>query len=621
MNIKFKHITIENFLSLGHIDLDLDSRGYVLVGGINKATTDSASSNGSGKSSLWEALVYGLTGDTIRGITKVTNVNAKDGALVDISFDVDGVPYRILRAKDHSVWKTAVKLWINGEDKSGKGIRETEKLIADYLPDLSPQIIGSVIVLGQGLPQRFTNNTPAGRKEVLEKLTKSDYMIEDLKNKISSRRAQLSDELNALDIESATLTGQIKSIDDQISSAQLLIEAIDNVASLKDELDGIEAELALRQEEYVELCAEVDKWTKLTNDLSAQCAETKAALKLQCAEIDKEWLQNPISSNILELEGKEQYLKAERDRIAKLGDVCPTCGQPVPEEYKGEIMSYDLELEELGVKIDGLRKERQRLCEEKERKRDTLIKETNKKLNAIDAKCNEAFPKCHEYFVKRLASEKEIANIRTERDDIKSKYDKATSSKQSAEDTIKTLTAKKEAINSSLLYNEVESHKRSEHLAILSKFNASVTREFRGYLLAGIIDYINKTAKKYALSAFGSENISFELDKNNIAVRYNNKDYESLSGGEKQKIDVIIQLALRNVLCNFLRFSTNIIVLDEVFDNLDVVGCQQVIDLMTNELKDVSSVYIVTHHASDLSIPYDNEIVVVKNTAGISELQ
>lgn len=620
MNIKFKHITIENFLSLGHIDLDLDSRGYVLVSGVNKATTDSASSNGSGKSSLWEALVYGLTGDTIRGITKVTNVNAKDGALVDISFDVDGVPYRILRAKDHSVWKTAVKLWINGEDKSGKGIRETEKIIADYLPDLSPQIIGSVIVLGQGLPQRFTNNTPAGRKEVLEKLTKSDYMIEDLKNKISSRRAQLSDEINALDIESATLNGQIKSIDEHIAEAQSIIDDIQNVTSLKEELDSVEAELAVRQDEFNEASSNVDKWTKVVNDYKTQIVEAKSAFTLQLSEIDKEWLQLPISAEIIKLEGEEKHLKAERERIASLGDVCPTCGQPVPEEYKGEVMSYDLELEELGTKLEKLRKEKQRLEEEKNKKRVALREESIKQIDAIDANCKAAFQRYTEYSEKRSQLGKDITEITTSCNEVRSRYDRAVSLQQNAQDVIGSLNAKKEELNNAILYKEVESHKKSEHLAILSKFNASVTREFRGYLLSGIIDYIDKTAKKYALSAFGSENISFELDKNNIAVKYNDKDYESLSGGEKQKIDVIIQLALRNVLCNFLRFSTNIIVLDEVFDNLDVVGCQQVIDLMTNELRDVSSVYIVTHHASDLSIPYDEEIVVVKNTAGISEI-
>ena len=80
---------------------------------------------------------------------------------------------------------------IDGKDCSGKGIRDSEKLLAQYLPDITASLLGSVIILGQGLPQKFTNNSPSGRKEVLEKLSKSDFMIEDLKSRVTSRRLEL----------------------------------------------------------------------------------------------------------------------------------------------------------------------------------------------------------------------------------------------------------------------------------------------------------------------------------------------------------------------------------------------------------------------------------------------
>ena len=84
-----------------------------------------------------------------------------------------------------------MKIIRNGEDVSGKGIRDSEKLLSEYLPDLTSSFLGSVIILGQGLPQRFSNNTPSGRKDVLEKLSKSDFMIEDLKQKVSDRKTQI----------------------------------------------------------------------------------------------------------------------------------------------------------------------------------------------------------------------------------------------------------------------------------------------------------------------------------------------------------------------------------------------------------------------------------------------
>ena len=97
------------------------------------------------------------------------------------------------------------------------------------------------------------------------------------------------------------------------------------------------------------------------------------------------------------------------------------------------------------------------------------------------------------------------------------------------------------------------------------------------------------------------------------------KEYECLSGGEKQKVDLIIQFAIKKLLTEYYSINTNLIVLDEIFDNLDIVGCNKVIDLITAELGDVSSVFIVSHR-QDLQIPYDRLITIVKNPDGISSI-
>lgn len=145
------------------------------------------------------------------------------------------------------------------------------------------------------------------------------------------------------------------------------------------------------------------------------------------------------------------------------------------------------------------------------------------------------------------------------------------------------------------------------------------TRDFRGYLLSNVINYINSKAKEYCKDVFSTELLDFELSGNNILISYNKRDYENLSGGERQKIDLIVQFAIRDMLCKFLNFSSNIIILDELFDNLDSFGCQKILDLISSKLTEVENIYIVTHH-SDISIPYDNEIVVEKGVNGISRI-
>ena len=74
------------------------------------------------------------------------------------------------------------------------------------------------------------------------------------------------------------------------------------------------------------------------------------------------------------------------------------------------------------------------------------------------------------------------------------------------------------------------------------------------------------------------------------------------------------------MLCKFMGFSSNILVIDECFDNLDLVGCQQVLNLISSKTDDITSIFIISHH-SDLEIPYDSEMTVIKNEVGVSSIQ
>ena len=85
-------------------------------------------------------------------------------------------------------------------------------------------------------------------------------------------------------------------------------------------------------------------------------------------------------------------------------------------------------------------------------------------------------------------------------------------------------------------------------------------------------------AKDYASKIFNTDEIDFKLDGNNIDITFCNKEYENLSGGEKQRVDLITQFAIRDMLSKHLNFSSNIIFLDEITDNLDADSCDKVIN-------------------------------------------
>lgn len=193
MVLQFNHIQLSGFLSIEDAEMDLDNDGFVLINGVNH-TAEGTSSNGAGKSSLFDGIVWILTGATIRGTTDVVNSYSSNGAYGKLEFSVNGHDYIIIRSKNHYELGTSLSINIDGEDKSGDGLRKTESLLKDYLPMITSELLGSVIVLGQGLPQKFSSLSPKGRKDLLESLSKSSDFIETLKDRLNRSKSRSNDE-------------------------------------------------------------------------------------------------------------------------------------------------------------------------------------------------------------------------------------------------------------------------------------------------------------------------------------------------------------------------------------------------------------------------------------------
>ena len=216
MNIKLESVYIQNFMSFAQAEFDFSNDGFTLVSGNNLCPSDLTNSNGSGKSSLFESIFWCLTGETIRGTKNVVNYKF-DNCSVEVYLWIDSQAVIIIRSKGQ---KSDLKLFINGENKSGKGIRDTEKILTDYFPDLTPLLLGSVIVFGQGLPNRFSANTPSGRKEVLEKLTNSDFMIADIKLRVNNRKDIIQKNLQSINDKIIKLTSQKQVYQTQLTEFQ-----------------------------------------------------------------------------------------------------------------------------------------------------------------------------------------------------------------------------------------------------------------------------------------------------------------------------------------------------------------------------------------------------------------
>ena len=617
-SIKFNCVKLNNFLSYKEAELRLDRNGFILVNGENKNPTDNSLSNGCGKSSLFNAIAWCLTGQTTSGIKDVSNIYLNETTSVEVDFNINDTKYKVVRTKNPS----NIKIYINGEDKSGKGIRDGEQLLAEYIPSLTSTLINSVIILGQGLPQRFTANTPAGRKETLEKLSNSDFMIAEIKDRIARRKTYLNTEIRNIEDSKLKIETELNLNNQSIEKTEedinnLLAENIKdkeikleeeqyNLGQKKLERDRLSEKLTEEEDEVGQI--EYNHSELLSNNLD-KVDEFKSKLT------NTDELLNEVNELKSEIKVKEQEL----EKLKNIKDTCPTCGQKLPDVHVVDTTSLEQEIDELTHIFDVKRAELDRINEEKHE----LINNFKEQLSIEVKEHEELLNKAKFSLVNKRNTlksiEREVQDLEISVNTIKLEIDNYENKLNSLKKELDNL--KVSVNNSKEEYQrlDVELINKQEHLAVINKMESLVKRDFRTFLLSNVIEYLNNKCQEYSQVVFNTTELVISQDKNNISIKYAEKEYETLSGGEKQKADVIIQLAIRDMLRTYLDFSSNILVLDEITDSLDIVGASQLLNLITTKVTDVEAIYIISHH-TDFEIPIDDEILIVKESDSFSRI-
>lgn len=618
--IQFKKITVHNFGSYGHAELELQNRGFCLVSGQNNYVKDNALSNGSGKSFLWSAICYALTGETINGIkTNLKNINTEEqDCFVQLDFLYNKDLFSLVR---HITPKSDLKIFKNDVDLSGKGIRESEKKLQELIPELNKDLIASTIIIGQGMPNKFSSFSPSGRKELLEKLTKSDFMIEDLKERIRNRSMELSTKVrefeDSLLANRTQLNGYLASLENikqAIAQRQrpdfdlLIAEKQKQISILQQELTATEQAISLLEQKIEQinqqLIAISDEKAKVSGEeLSAYTASyTKLIGEKTSVELD-----------IANLEKEITKLKA-------IVDTCPTCGQHLPNVHKPDTSALEsLLAERKTVKqqtLDNITR-----CENQHKE---YVAQINAAFNDEISTLNTSLTSARNELATHKASAGQVkfAIDKENTDYNKLVYDKQNwdsfTANQQAE--IARLEQEIARLTNLVAITSLSKDDLDQRINIVKKMDSLIRRDFRGYLLTNIINYIDNKAKDYCSIVFGTRELSLALNGNALDITYCGKAFDGLSGGEKQRVDLILQLAIRDLLTSYLGLNANILVLDEVTDFLDKKSCQAVMQLLEKELNTVESVFIISHHAEELELPVDSEVKVVKNELGISEL-
>ena len=610
MNLYFEKIILHNFASYTHIEVDLTSRGFCLVSGRNLFKKDNSYSNGSGKSMIWNGICFTLTGETIKGIKAglKNNLVDEEDCYTELHFRDDADRYKITRI---IAPKSDLHIIKNDEDISGKGIRESEKKLGEVLPNLNKELITAIILFGQGMPNAFSKLSPSGRKDLLEKLTNSEFMIEAIKE----RAANVSLELNT----------RLRQDEDNIlvKTTQKNAE-ITNITNYQNKLDTM-----VKPDFEANLKAATEQFNKISGELEAKAKEQEAVNtklnavtdSVQKVLVDKNnellslqtTYNNSLSGGLkkkAEIEAAIKATTAEINRIRNIKEFCPTCGQkligvekPSTKQLESDLVESQDALKKINAEFERLANVyNTTLAEITERYKDALA--TQQADKALLAKQ-----------VGLINSE--ILNLATQKNTLKNTIDAIKLEASTWDTNVAKLNqalteAKTNRDKLETLIAELTTEKQttSDRVAVLKKIDSIIKRDLRGHLLTNIINFINKKSKEFCNIVFGTSEIEVYLDGNALDITYCGKMFDNLSGGEQMRVDLILQLAIRDMLKSYLSLQSNVIVLDEVTDFLDKQSCKAVMTLIEKELNSVESVFIVSHHAETLDIPIDTELKI-----------
>ena len=649
MNIRFVSIELSGFRSIDKIFVNFENKGTIVVKGINEYETN-ASSNGSGKSSIFEGIIYALFEETSSGEKDVENRILGQGCMVNLVFQIDGIQYSIIRQINKG--KSSVTLYKEGIDISARNKTDTNKLICSII-GISKNIFLDSVFLSQNAVTNLASLTPTARKERLEVLTNTDSIINNFKDKIKQRQIFYESECINCEKIRNTLIGteqaklsQITSLTNKINEAK---DELSRVSQLGN-LDDIEFKISQNNDLVKKYTSDIDKInldiTQLETKIldlrtqsqqllqekqKAEQAESNKKLELNSLDSDIRNYSNQISFNTENIHRIEQ----EINKI-KMSDTCPTCGRKYDNvddnHIKQTILEKQTEIEKLQNKIQELQNIINVDCENKK----LAIQEEISKLHNVVEQTNQAYLDFNKSFDdvnnERLKLNKakddlhsQIQVINTDTKSLETIKQQILQSQNNNikeyEQMIEDINKELDDINKQKLQVDTEYNKNNDLVNTCKHISQLITKEFRTYLLKNSIRYLNNLLKEYSNRLFSNEKdiITIEESDAKLDIKLDTATYESLSGGEKTRVNIALLLAQKSLANIIGNISCNIIILDEVLGYCDSEAENNVVDLISSELDYLESIYMISH--KQIPVANDGELVVVKDKNGLSRLQ
>jgi DNA repair exonuclease SbcCD ATPase subunit len=562
-------IRYKNILSCGNqfIEIELDSTRTTICRGIN----------GAGKSLIITSLIFGLYGKSNRGTTKkqlVNSVNKKD-CLVEIEFSSSGKEYKVRRGISPNIFE----IYINGKlQEELSAVRDQQKYLEQNILKMSYKTFMQVVVLGSTNYIPFMQLTAADRRDLVEELL--DIKI------FSSMNSILKEKIKNTERASGKIEMEKVSIGGLIDSQKYFIETIKNtgletIFKKEQESKNIEDEIKNLLENIQNITKDIEILNKELEEISFTPKKLKQFLSIQ---------------------GKLQHKKSlitDESEFFHQHSVCPTCKQEVDDSFK------ENKLEELIVQNNelelGIAEIYEAIVEEEERENKFI--NISKKITALNS---------------QLSNYNNESNLKTEQ--IKSIEKEISEIRNNIENQNENIKHLQKLIRQ---YNKLEKE-QSKCNEALEYFEFSYLLMKDGGIKSKIIEnylpVMNSQINKYLQMM--DLYINFSLDnefKETIRTPiYEDFSYGSFSEGEKQRINLSLLLAWRDIARMKNSANCNIMFFDETLDSsLDSTGIDNLLAIINYIIKD-SNIFIISHRDG-----YDDKferVIEVKKINGFTKI-
>ena len=556
--IIFRYVRWKNLLSTGNYftEIKLDNTSNTLVVG----------ENGSGKSTMLDALCFGLFGKPFRSIVKpnlVNSINQKE-CMVEIEFDTGNKSYKIIRGIKPNVFE----IWCNGELlNQDAASRDYQEYLEKFVIKLNYKSFTQIAVLGSASFTPFMQLSNTDRRAIIEDLL--DIQIFSTMNGIVREKMSNNKDLTISKKHDIDIKQQQHEIKEK-HIQQLKQNSDDKIAEYEQDITD--------NSQFVDVL--ISESITYNKDIEVLQAEVTSRLETE---------QKVKKFNQLEAQIETNLNKFKKDiNFFEHNDNCPTCRQAIDKQFKEEeVGNLNSKVTECTV---GLTQLEIKLLEEQNKL--NQISEKQKQIQELQIKIathNTSITEVKKYITR---IEKQIKDL----DDSKQISD-------GEEVILKELKEKLEASENEL--RELIDEKTYYEVASgLLKDTGIKTKIIKQYL-----PIINKLVNKYlaSLDFF----VNFNLDesfKETIKSRFRDEfTYNNFSEGEKQRIDMALMLTWRSIAKLKNSSNTNLLILDEIFDSsLDTNGTEELIKIL-HMLEDVN-LYVISHKGDILQDKFSNVI-------------